>query len=84
MNDIKFKTKEDKYDLIRDKKLEMCHGQKLTKGLPGEFEDFLKNARDGLGFDSEPNYYEMKKSFRDLFYKRGYEYDSVFDWMTTK
>lgn len=33
-----------------------------------------------LRFDEMPDYAFLRKLFRDLFIREGYEYDCVFDW----
>lgn len=37
-----------------------------------------------LKFEERPDYGLLRKLFKDLFYKLGYEYDFVFDWMLLK
>jgi hypothetical protein len=33
-----------------------------------------------LGFEDRPDYDYLKKIFRELFFRRGFSYDDVFDW----
>ena len=33
-----------------------------------------------LKFDEKPDYNILRRKFKDLFNRRGYEYDYVFDW----
>ena len=49
-------------------------------GLPDEFATFMKYCRT-LKFEDRPDYSYLRKLFKDLFYKQGYEYDYIFDWM---
>ena len=37
-----------------------------------------------LKFEEKPDIGYLRKLFKDLFYKQGYEYDYVFDWMVKK
>ena len=37
-----------------------------------------------LKFEDRPDYAYLRKLFKDLFYRSGYEYDYVFDWMIQK
>ena len=37
-----------------------------------------------LKFEEKPDIGYLRKLFKDLFYKMGYEYDYVFDWMVKK
>jgi len=53
--------------------------EELCRDLPLEFSTSFKYVRD-LGFDDEPNYSYLRKLLRDLFLRKGFEYDNVFDW----
>ena len=76
---LKAKTKKEKYDGIRDKKLETSI-EELCVGVPQEFAQYMNYCRS-LKFEDRPDYGYLRKLFKDLFYKMGYEYDYVFDWM---
>jgi len=76
------RTKKEKYEKIRDKKLSSSI-EALTKGLPDEFAIYLNYCR-GLKFEEKPDIGYLRKLFKDLFYRMGYEYDFVFDWMIKK
>lgn len=54
--------------------------ESLTKGLPEEFAIYLNYCRS-LKFEEKPDIGYLRKLFKDLFYRMGYEYDFVFDWM---
>ncbi|KAJ7939784.1 kinase-like domain-containing protein [Mycena leptocephala] len=71
-------TTKQNYNRIMEKKLTtstdlLCHG------FPIEFSIFLNYAR-ALPFNGKPDYSYLRKIFRDLFVRKGYQYDSVFDW----
>ena len=51
----------------------------LCRGFPSEFGIFLNYTR-ALRFDDKPDYSYLRKLFRDLFVREGYQYDYVFDW----
>eukprot|EP00771_Trimastix_marina_P000811 gnl/Trimastix_PCT/1841.p1 GENE.gnl/Trimastix_PCT/1841~~gnl/Trimastix_PCT/1841.p1 ORF type:complete len:476 (-),score=102.37 gnl/Trimastix_PCT/1841:188-1615(-) len=51
----------------------------LCNGFPTEFCTYLNYAR-GLRFDAKPDYSYLRKLFRDLFFREGYQYDYDFDW----
>ncbi len=72
------KTKKEKYDKIRDKKVHTSIAA-LCKGFPAEFEAYLTYCRQ-LQFSEKPDYAYLKKLFKDLFVKQGYEYDYIYDW----
>lgn len=76
------RTKKEKYEKIRDKKLSTSIDS-LTKGLPEEFAIYLNYCRS-LKFEEKPDIGYLRKLFKDLFYRMGYEYDFVFDWMVKK
>ena len=74
--------KQEKYEKIRDKKLSTSI-ESLTKGYPEEFAIYLNYCRS-LKFEEKPDIGYLRKLFKDLFYRMGYEYDFVFDWMVKK
>ena len=37
-----------------------------------------------LKFEEKPDIGYLRKLFKDLFYRNGFEYDYVFDWMVKK
>ncbi len=76
------KTKKEKYEKIRDKKLSTSI-ETLTKGYPEEFTIYMNYCRS-LKFEEKPDIGYLRKLFKDLFYRMGYEYDFVFDWMVKK
>ena len=51
----------------------------LCKGFPGEFRSYFDHVRS-LRFDDRPDYDYLKRLFRELFFRKGYCYDNVFDW----
>ena len=55
----------------------------LCKNLPEEIAIYLGYCRS-LKFDEKPDIGYLRKLFKDLFYRMGYEYDYVFDWMVKK
>ncbi|TFK62189.1 kinase-like protein [Pluteus cervinus] len=71
-------TKKQKYDRIMEKKM-TTPTDLLCRGFPNEFGIFL-NCTRALRFDDKPDYSYLRKLFRDLFVREGYQYDYVFDW----
>ena len=55
----------------------------LCRGFPNEFAIYLNYTRS-LRFDDKPDYSYLRKIFRDLFVREGFQYDSVFDWTVYK
>jgi serine/threonine protein kinase len=76
------RTKKEKYEKIRDKKLSTSI-ETLTKGMPEEFNIYLNYCRS-MKFEEKPDIAYLRKLFKDLFYRMGYDYDFVFDWMVKK
>lgn len=79
---LKAATKRQKYDRIMEKKMTIPNDV-LTKGLPGEFLEYMNYVKN-LRFDDKPDYPYLRKLFRDLFKRENYRYDYVFDWTLYK
>lgn len=75
---LRAQTKRQKYTRIMECKLH-TDIDTLTRGLPAEFNTFLRYARE-LRFDDRPDYVYFRRILRDLFVRQGYHYDYVFDW----
>jgi casein kinase I family protein HRR25 len=75
---LKAATKKQKYDRIMEKKM-TTPTDYLCRGFPNEFSIYLNYCR-ALRFDDKPDYSYLRKLFRDLFVREGYQYDYVFDW----
>ncbi|KAI9848516.1 MAG: serine/threonine protein kinase [Sclerophora amabilis] len=72
----------------RDRRSEVrtCHGaekaisaQELCNGQPREIAAYMNHVRS-LKFQDRPKYSYLRRIFRNLFVRRGFEYDNVFDW----
>jgi hypothetical protein len=50
-----------------------------SENVPVEFVDFMQYCRD-LKFDEKPDYTLLRRKFKDLFNRMGYEYDFIYDW----
>ncbi|KAI8884362.1 kinase-like protein [Backusella circina FSU 941] len=79
---IRARTKKEKYDKIMEKKM-TTPADALCRGLHQEFAIYLNYVRS-LRFDDKPDYSYLRKLFRDLFVREGYQYDYVFDWTIRK
>lgn len=75
---LKAATKKQKYDRIMEKKM-TTPTDILCRGFPNEFAIYLNYCRS-LRFDDKPDYSYLRKLFRDLFVREGFQYDYVFDW----
>ncbi|KAE8056603.1 hypothetical protein FH972_013358 [Carpinus fangiana] len=79
---LKAATKKQKYDRICEKKLSTPI-EVLCKSHPVEFASYFRYCHS-LTFDQTPDYGFLKRLFRDLFTREGYEFDYVFDWTISK
>ncbi|KAI6030273.1 kinase-like domain-containing protein [Pisolithus marmoratus] len=75
---LKAATKEQKYDRIMKKKMTVSTSV-LCRGFPEEFGIFLDYTR-ALRFADTPDYAYLRRLFRTLYVREGFQYDYVFDW----
>jgi hypothetical protein len=57
--------------------------ESLTRGLPEEFSLYLNYCRN-LKFEEKPDYGYLRKLFKDLFNRSGFENDYNYDWVIKK
>ncbi|KAL2327223.1 hypothetical protein Fmac_020650 [Flemingia macrophylla] len=79
---LKAGTKKQKYDRISEKKVSTSI-EALCRGYPTEFASYFHYCRS-LRFDDRPDYAYLKRIFRDLFIREGFQFDYVFDWTILK
>ncbi|KAK3028137.1 hypothetical protein RJ639_038998 [Escallonia herrerae] len=79
---LKAGTKKQKYDKISEKKM-LTPIEVLCRSFPTEFASFFHYCRS-LRFEDKPDYSYLKRLFRDLFIREGYQFDYVFDWTILK
>ncbi|KAL6877495.1 hypothetical protein ACP4OV_012710 [Aristida adscensionis] len=79
---LKAATKKQKYDKISEKKLSTPI-EALCKSHPVEFSSYF-NYCHSLTFDQRPDYSFLRRLFRDLFDREGYQFDYVYDWTLLK
>ncbi|KAG5598150.1 hypothetical protein H5410_029520 [Solanum commersonii] len=79
---LKAGTKKQKYDKISEKKMSTPI-EVLCKSYPSEFISYFQYCRS-LRFEDKPDYSYLKRLFRDLFIREGYQFDYVFDWTILK
>mmetsp|Transcript_15929 Transcript_15929/g.45363 ORF Transcript_15929/g.45363 Transcript_15929/m.45363 type:complete len:319 (-) Transcript_15929:574-1530(-) len=75
---IKANTKQEKYHKIMEKKMS-TPVEVLCKGYPAEFSTYLNYCR-ALRFEDRPDYAYLRRLFKDLFAREGFENDGIFDW----
>eukprot|EP00475_Leptophrys_vorax_P028129 TRINITY_DN4051_c0_g1_i1.p1 TRINITY_DN4051_c0_g1~~TRINITY_DN4051_c0_g1_i1.p1 ORF type:complete len:438 (-),score=20.98 TRINITY_DN4051_c0_g1_i1:479-1792(-) len=79
---LKAGTKKQKYEKISEKKMSTPI-EVLCKGYPTELASYFHYCRS-LRFDDKPDYSYLKRLFRDLFIREGFQFDYVFDWTILK
>ncbi|MCO5613519.1 hypothetical protein L7F22_067796 [Adiantum nelumboides] len=79
---LKAGTKKQKYERISEKKMSTSI-EALCKAYPSEFSSYFHYCRS-LRFDDKPDYAYLKRIFRDLFIREGFQFDYVFDWTILK
>eukprot|EP00245_Coleochaete_scutata_P009280 TRINITY_DN300_c0_g1_i1.p1 TRINITY_DN300_c0_g1~~TRINITY_DN300_c0_g1_i1.p1 ORF type:complete len:474 (+),score=85.48 TRINITY_DN300_c0_g1_i1:237-1658(+) len=79
---LKAGTKKQKYEKISEKKMSTPI-EVLCKNYPSEFATYFHYCRS-LRFDDKPDYAYLKRLFRDLFIREGFQFDYVFDWTILK
>ncbi|KAL0758130.1 hypothetical protein Bca101_095798 [Brassica carinata] len=79
---LKAGTRKQKYDRISEKKVSTPI-EVLCRNQPSEFVSYFRYCRS-LRFDDKPDYSYLKRLFRDLFIREGYQFDYVFDWTVLK
>jgi len=75
---LKATTKRQKYERIMERKMNTPIDE-LCEGFPTEFQTYFEYCR-ALRFEDRPDYMYLKRMFRDLFFRKGFSYDNLFDW----
>ncbi|KAK4479554.1 hypothetical protein RD792_015071 [Penstemon davidsonii] len=79
---LKAGNKKQKYEKISEKKVSTSI-ETLCRGYPTEFASYFHYCRS-LRFDDKPDYAYLKRIFRDLFIREGFQFDYIFDWTILK
>ncbi|XVE51916.1 hypothetical protein DITRI_Ditri02bG0078800 [Diplodiscus trichospermus] len=79
---LKAGNKKQKYEKISEKKVSTSI-EALCRGYPTEFASYFHYCRS-LRFEDKPDYSYLKRLFRDLFIREGFQFDYVFDWTILK
>ena len=75
---LKARSKDEKYKKIKEAKVNMTL-ENLTKGYPREFYDYMVYCRE-LDFTDTPNYTFLRRIFKELYVRCGFENEYIFDW----
>jgi len=79
---MKGKSKQEKYAAIKDKKMG-TNVEALCGGYPEEFAEYLSYCKR-LKFAEKPDYALLRKLFKELYIRRRYDYDYIYDWNKPK
>lgn len=75
---IKNKSVDDRNEKITQMKIQTT-SEVLCSGLPKEFKNFVDFVRR-LRYDETPKYHWIRQQFNQLFIKKGFVNDGVYDW----
>ena len=73
------RNREEKYKKIYEIKI-TTPVEDLCSGFPGEFITYISYCKN-LDFEQQPDYLYIRRLFKDLYTRLGYENDQIFDWM---
>ncbi|KAJ8526508.1 hypothetical protein K7X08_028985 [Anisodus acutangulus] len=76
------RNKKQKYEKISEKKVSTSI-EALCRGYPTVFASYFHYCRS-LRFKDKPDYAYLKRIFRGLFIREGFQFDYVFDWTILK
>ncbi|RHY10581.1 hypothetical protein DYB25_004157, partial [Aphanomyces astaci] len=75
---LKANTKKQKYEKIMEKKIN-TPTDVLCRGFPTELRAYFEYTR-ALRFDDKPDYAYLRRLFKELFFRKGFQFDAMFDW----
>lgn len=75
---LRGRNKEDKYKKIKECKVGTPIPS-LTQGYPREFTEYMQYTRN-LGFTEDPDYNYLRRIFKELYVRCGFENEFLFDW----
>merc|ERR1712194_238068 len=75
---LKAGSKQEKYEKIMENKMS-TPVEELCKHFPAEFVTYM-NYCCSLRFEDRPDYPYLRRLLKDLFFRKGYQYDFIFDW----
>ena len=79
---VNTRNREEKYKRIADIKA-TTKVEDLCRGFPEEFGVYINYCK-ALKFEDQPDYAYLRRLFKDLFTRLGFEYDFEFDWVGSK
>ena len=76
------RNREEKYKRIAEIKAG-TQVDELCRGFPEEFMVYINYCK-ALKFEDQPDYGYLRRLFKDLFVRLGFDYDYAFDWLVEK
>lgn len=76
---LKAQTKHEKYQRIMETKMS-TPVDVLCKGYPAEFAAYINYCR-ALRFEDKPDYNYLRRLFKELFLREGFDPERPFDWV---
>jgi hypothetical protein len=77
------KSRGEKEKLILERKQSAIDSGLFEEDVPNELMNYFKHVCS-LRSDEAPNYSYLRRLFRNLFHRKRFEYDNVFDWTMLK
>jgi hypothetical protein len=78
---LQAKSDEELHSLTLERKRQA--EEELFEGLPTEFKSFYKHVCHYFS-ERKLDYSYLRRTFRNLFHRKGFKYDFVFDWTELK
>lgn len=75
---LRARNKDDKYLKIKKCKIDTPIEQ-LCHGYPEEFAFYMEYCKN-LTFEQNPDYSKIRRIFKELYHKCGFEHDFIYDW----
>lgn len=79
---LKAANRTQKYQKIMERKIRVSF-EELCRGYPDEFRQYFEYCR-ALRFDDKPDYFFLKRLFKDVMAREHYINDGIFDWLDSK
>ncbi|MCJ1479816.1 serine/threonine protein kinase [Lambiella insularis] len=77
-HNVKAASKQEKAERMMEYKASI-RVDELCEDMPNEFKTYMNDVR-ALNFGEKPEYSKLRRMFRNLFVRHGFEHDYVFDW----
>jgi hypothetical protein len=79
---VKGKSNQQTVQVIKDRRAAISSNE-LCSDVPEKFRNYMDYVQT-LNYEDQRNYSRLRRMFRDLYVRRGLDYDYVFDWTGLK